>query len=328
MGRKEMKSTRRFLSRWQNCLAIALIAFFVFVALSAPILSPDDPKHPGAIKIVGRSTQLEPQPPSKAEPFGTLTKQVSVYHAVVWGTRSALVFGLIVTIIVAIIGVIIGTVSAYFGGFLSGLLMRITDAFLAFPVIAGVVLFQQLISINLYNAGLRFFNGATFMVNASGNFIDFPDKMPLFLNILQKLDPVQIALIVFCWVPYARIMHTTVLRITTTQYVQAARVSGSGHLKIMFRHLLPNSIAPVIVLAAKDVGAMVVLQAAFYFIGFGNGSPWAMILVRGRDWIYNPGGILTFWWVFLPATLAMVLFGISWNLLGDGLNDALNPRMR
>jgi peptide/nickel transport system permease protein len=85
----------------------------------------------------------------------------------------------------------------------------------------------------------------------------------------------------------------------------------------------------VIVLVARDVGGMVLLQATFTFIGLGGNSLWGMLLVRGRDWILGPGGnILTFWWVFMPATLALVLFGVGWNLLGDGLNEVLNPRTR
>ena len=94
----------------------------------------------------------------------------------------------------------------------------------------------------------------------------------------------------------------------------------------MIRHLIPNAIAPVIVMAAKDIGALVVLQTTFAFIGLGNSTPWATTLLAGRDWIYSPNGILTYWWVFLPITIALILFGIGWNLLGDGLIDAMNPK--
>jgi len=123
-------------------------------------------------------------------------------------------------------------------------------------------------------------------------------------------------------------MNTVVLRIKQTQYIQASRALGAGHSTIIFRHLIPNSITPVLVLAARDVGGMVLLQATFTFIGLGGESLWGNLLVWGRDYIITPGGLLTYWWVFLPATLALVLFGIGWNLLGDGLNDLLNPRTR
>lgn len=321
-----MRPVQRFFARWQNWLGLALVLVFVFAAIAAPLLSPEDPKKPGAMKVIGRPTVLQPQPPSQAAPLGTLSNQVSVYHAVVWGSRSALSFGLTVTLISAFIGAIIGLSSAYFGGFLNAFLMRITDAFLSFPVIAGIVMVQQLISTALYNGGIRIFFQGIGLVTPSGGFIYDPNEFPAMMTFLLNLDPTLIALLLLSWMPYARIMNTMVLRLKQTEYVQAARVAGARHGRIIIKHLLPNAITPLIVLAARDVAGMVVLQATFVFIGFGKGSPWATILVNGRDWIYSQGGILTYWWVFLPATLALVAFGIGWNLLGDGLNDALNPR--
>ncbi len=127
--------------------------------------------------------------------------------------------------------------------------------------------------------------------------------------------------------PYARLVNTTVMKIKSKSYIEAARSVGVRNGRIIFRHILPNSISPAIVLAARDVGGMVLLQAVFTFIGLGGDSPWGMLLASGRDWVIGPGGgIFAYWWVFLPATLALILFGIGWNLLGDGLNDVLNPR--
>ncbi|TLM99748.1 ABC transporter permease, partial [bacterium] len=321
-----MRSAQRFFTRWQNWLGILLVVVFVVAAIAAPLLSPNDLKNPGPMKIIGRPTLLQPQAPSQAAPLGTLSNQASVYHALVWGSRSALAFGLSVTIISLFIGAVIGLVSAYFGGFLNNFLMRITDALLSFPIIAGIVLVQQLISIALYNGGIRVFFQGIGLVTSSGGFIYDPAEFPAMMDFLLDLDPVLITLILLSWMPYARIMNTMVLRIKKTEYVQAAQIVGARHGRIIFKHLLPNAITPLIVLAARDVAGMVVLQATFVFIGFGKGSPWATILVSGRDWIYSQGGILTYWWVFVPATLALVAFGIGWNLIGDGLNDALNPR--
>lgn len=350
-----MRTLRFKFSHWQNWLAIFLVAAFVFIAVAAPLLSPNDPKNPGTVKIVRQVDDsgeffprpprksntpairlkdpaliFDPQPPSKSAPLGTLPHMVSVWHALVWGTRSALVFGLTVAVLVALLGVVIGASSAYFGGFINSLLMRITDAFLSFPVIAGIVLIQQIVTTTLFNAGLRLFTGGlggSFLTPSPSVIVmQMPENLPKILLLLQKINPILIAFILFSWMPYARMMNTVVLRNKQTQYVQAARALGAGHFRLIFRHLIPNSIAPVIVLAARDVGSMVLLQATFTFIGMGGESPWGMILMRGRDWIIVHGGIFTYWWVFLPATLALVLFGIGWNLLGDGLNDRLNPR--
>jgi peptide/nickel transport system permease protein len=322
---------RYFFSRWQNWLGLVLVALFVFIAIAAPVLSPQDPKNPGPIKLVGRISDRDPHPPSQAAPLGTLSGQVSVYHTLVWGTRSALVFGVAVAAFTAVLGVLIGTSSAYFGGFYNDLLMRITDAFLAFPVIAGVVVIQQIITIILSNVGALFLMGgmgALPAINSTGT-VYLPEDLPYWVELLNRVDPVMIAFIMFSWMPYARIMNTVVLRLKQTEYVQATRALGASHSRIIIRHLIPNAVAPAMVLAARDVGGMVLLQATFTFVGLGGDSLWGRLLAMGRDWIIGPGGnILSFWWIFVPATLALVLFGVGWNLIGDGLNEALNPRTR
>lgn len=325
-----MSISRRFFSRWQNWAGLLLVVVFIAVAIAAPILSPNDPDNPGVVKIVGRAVDHQPHSPAEVPPLGTLSSQMSVYHTLIWGTRSAVVFGIIVATITALIGSLIGALSAYFGGFVNGILMRITDAFLAFPIIAGVVLISQLVTNLLSNLGMdrsMTAAGLMYVMFSNGTFSFMIEDFPPLAVFLMKIDPVLIAFIMFSWMPYARIMNTVVLRVKHADYIEAARSLGAGHTRLIFKHLIPNSITPMIVLAAKDVGGMVLLQATFTFIGLGGNSPWGMMLVQGRDWIISAGGILTYWWVFLPATLALILFGIGWNLLGDGLNDALNPRI-
>ena len=142
-----------------------------------------------------------------------------------------------------------------------------------------------------------------------------------------KLDPVMLTLILFSWMAYARIINANMTQLKKSEYVAAARSIGAGNLRIILRHLLPNALAPAIVLLARDIGAMVVLEAAFTFIGIGGGTEWGIMLASGRDYVIGLGGNpLAYWWVFLPLTLALVLFGLGWNLLGDGLNALLNPR--
>lgn len=322
-----MRMFRSFFSRWQNWLGLLLVALFVFTAIAAPVLSPQDPEKPGTTKIVGNPRDFTPHPPSADAPLGTLSRGISVYHSLIWGCRSALIFGLLVAFFSMILGVLVGVISAYKGGFLNSLLMRGTDTFLSFPLIAGVVLISQLQTILLTNAGQFMAKPAmALFLPPTATLSQAPGELPQWLAVLQQIDPVLIAFILFSWMPYARLMNTTVLSIKNMEYIEAARSLGDRPMRIIFRHLLPNSIAPAIVLAARDVGGMVLLQATFTFIGMGSSSPWGMLLVNGRDWVISPGGIFTYWWVFVPPTLALILFGIAWNLLGDGLNDALNPR--
>jgi peptide/nickel transport system permease protein len=136
----------------------------------------------------------------------------------------------------------------------------------------------------------------------------------------------MLALMAFSWMPYARLINTNVLRLKQMDFVEAARALGAGHTRILLQHLLPNAIAPAIVIAARDVGGMVVLAAAFGFIGMGSSTLWAKMLLQSREWVIGiSGNPLTYWWTFVPATVALVLFGLGWNMLGDGLNRLLDP---
>jgi len=304
-----MKHFRRFFSHGRNWLAAFLVLLFVFVAVAAPLLSPNDPKRPGPFKIVGRPTEGMPQPPNAAAPLGTLPFSISVYHALVWGTRDAIRFGLLVTLSVACIGIIYGAVAGYAGGVVNRSMMRVADAFLAFPVIAAVVLIRQ-----IYLNALSFTNGSQ------------TTALPFIQSVLNRIDPLTLSLILFCWMPYARLVNTLVIELKKTEFILAARSIGGRPARILFRHLLPNAISPTVVLAARDVGSFVILQATLTFIRIDGNSIWGVILVNGRDWIIGPGGnVMAYWWVFLPATLAVILFGITWNLLGDGLSELLDP---
>lgn len=325
-----MKRTQTFFSKWHNWIGVLLVFSFLFMAIAAPILSPQDPENPGTLKIIGNPLrERQPQPPSTDAPFGTLSNQASVFHLLVWGTRSAVLFGLTVALLSMVIGVFIGTLSAFSNRWVNGLLMRVTDAFLAFPMIAGVVMFSQLTTILLSNAGVQsWFMGSGGMPTAMQPTLVIPENLPLWLSLLQKIDPLLITFILLTWMPYARIMNAVVNRIKNLEYIESARVSGSRPLKIIFKHILPNSISPAIIMAARDVGGVVILQTTFGFVGMGGNSPWAYTLVSSRDWIIGNAGRFDFWWVFVPVTIAIILFGIGWNLLGDGLSDLLNPHNR
>ena len=133
---------RLFFSRWQNWIGLVIVLFFVVIAVAAPRLSPMDAKNPSVIKVVGNPHDFDPRPPSDIAPLGTLSKGIDVFHSLVWGARSALLFGLVVALLSMFIGVLVGVTSAYSGGFTNSLLMRISDTFLAFPIIAGIVLIK------------------------------------------------------------------------------------------------------------------------------------------------------------------------------------------
>ena len=326
-----MKRRRRFFSRRSNLIGLGLVLFFVLVAALAPRLAPPlDPANPWPFLNYSQNFSRQPLPPAPGIPLGTTPQiqnlpqygiapgqdasyQWDVYYTLVWGSRSALRFGLVVTSATAAIGLIVGLVSGYVGGWFSLIVMRITDAFLAFPVIAGVWVIQRAFFGNIYNP---FLDPATLT------------GWEIFLRD-QRIDPILITFILFLWMPYARLMNAQVRGAMTADYMVAARSMGARGSRIIWRHLLPNTIAPAVVLAARDVGGVVVLACAFIFIGFGGNVAWGTMLVSSRDYVIGIGGNpFEYWWTFIPVSLALILFGVGWNLLGDGLNAALNPYER
>ena len=320
-----MKHILNYFSRWQNILALILVLLFVFVAIFAPQISPMDPDNPGFVKVVGRSSDYQPHPPSELAPLGTQPGQKSVFHALVWGTRGALSFGLLVAFFSAGIGILLGALAGYAGGIINRMIMRVTDAFLAFPLIAGVVFFQQV----WRNAMQNPFRLGIFYDPAKNMFVNEAFATSPFRILIENVDPLMLSFILLSWMPYARLVNALVTEVKHTEYFHAARSVGVRPVRILFKHLLPNVVNPAIILAARDVGSVVLLQATFTFIGLGGNSVWGQILVTGRDWVIGPyGNLMTYWWVYLPATLAVILFGITWNLFGDGLGELLDPFSR
>jgi len=315
-----MRGLNRFFSRWQNWVGVLLILSYAILAIAAPVLSPQDPKNPGPFLVKGRFNERQPQPPSLTNPLGTLPGQVDVFHTIVWGAGDALTFSFTVVFLTSLFGVTYGAVAGYMGGWVNNLLMRIADAFLAFPIIAGVVFFQQLVIMTISSQGGYYIQGQLFgMEEYAGE--------PSFLQTLFNLiDPLMLSLILFSWMPYSRMINAVVITLKNTEFIQAARALGATPSSVIFHHLIPNSISPAIVLAARDIGNVVLFQATLTFIHIGGNSPWGELLFIGRNWVIGPGGnLFRYWWVFVPATLAVLLFGIGWNLIGDGLSEAFEP---
>ena len=311
------KIWRRAFKRRQSIFSIGCILVMVLVAFFAPLLAPID-KNAGSpyYRIACDKLRCVPEAPSQDFPLGTV-KEYDVLHTLVWGFRQALVFGLTAAILTAMIGTILGAIAAFSGGWFDSLVMRICDGFLAFPIIAAVAMLSQVI--------------AYLDPNSWGLSLNQYEAIPAELNLIQSFimdsDPVLLALILFSWMPYARLIHAQVLQVKKKEYIDAARLLGVRKGRIIFRHILPNAISPIIVMLARDIGRMVVLQASLTYIGVADSSAWASLLTLGKEWIIGPGGnLLTRWWIYLPITLAIVFFGVSWNLLGDEINIWLNPR--
>jgi peptide/nickel transport system permease protein len=313
-----MRRFKNFLHHWRNWIGVIILIYLGSIAIAAPYLAPQaNPHNPQILLRVGKESDSQPHPPSEQALLGTLSGQYDVWFTLIWGLRQAFKFGLSVTIVAGLFGIIYGSVSAYLGGLTNNVMMRIADAFMAIPVIAVIVFIRQIIVIIVSNLGGWFTRLGVF---AQGTNIDLQQY-------LLNVDPVLWALILFSWMPYARLANASILRLRKVEFITSARALGAGHLRIILRHMLPNAISPEVVLAARDVGGMVILQATFSFIGLGGNSPWGDLLARARNWVVGPGGNpFVYWWTYIPATLLLILFSASWNFLGDSLNERLNPR--
>ena len=288
---------------------ILLVSILALVALAAPLIAPTpEGEWSGIIPRYGESPV--PTPPSAEHPLGLLPKQYDVLYGLVWGARRAFVAGLLVTAGRLLLGVALGLLSGYAGGWLDSLLMRVTDGFLSFPIMAAAMVMVSLYGVELYIA---------------------PDGVP-FLMPAREESIVVAALVIFGWMSYTRLIRGNLLTEREKEYIQAARAVGLRPVSIALRHLLPNASEGLFVMVASDIGAVVVLLTTFAFLGFFSSpfgfmeADWGQMLSAARNWIINSaGGAFKYWYTFLPVSAAIILFSLGWNPIGDSLRDSLDP---
>jgi peptide/nickel transport system permease protein len=234
-----------------------------------------------------RFWNIPQQPPSWQFPFGTDTTGGDIYSRVMWAARLDLSIALTVVASAIMIGSVLGAVSGFMGRAFDEALMRVTDVFLAFPALILAMAVAAALGRNLTN--------------------------------------LTIALMVVWWPTYARLIRGQVLAEKERLYVDAAKAVGAGPVRIIFRHVLPNSIFPVIVQATLDMGGVILTAAGLSFIGFGAGAgvaEWGLMIADGRSYLFQSPWIATF-----PG-LAILFSSLGLNLIGDGLRDVLDPRLR
>ena len=323
---------KRLMSRWQSIITIIAVLIIIIIATAAPILAPNaNPAGSPWFKVICERITCFPEPPSIKLPLGSI-KEFDVYHTLIWGFRQSLIFGLLTAFITAFIGTTLGLASAYYGGWLDRIIMRMCDAFFAFPIVAGVALFAQasiLLSISSQNQRSVLMTAADKNPNFFHNIsLAAADQVPnFFKNLVLNADPIFIALIIFSWMGYTRIIHSQVLQIKKEEYIKAARACGARNFRIIYKHILPNSITPAIVMATRDIGRMVVIQSSLTFIGVGGSSAWATLLNLGKNWIIGPGGnLLNRWWIFSADYFGSGVFRCYLGFVGDELNHWMNPK--
>ena len=210
-----------------------------------------------------------------------------IYSRVLYGSRISLTIGFIAVGIGVLLGTAIGAVAGYYGGKTDGILMRFTDMMLSFPRLVLLIVVIALFSPSIW----------------------------LVVVVLGLTG----------WMNNARIVRGEVLSLREREYIQAAKALGMGNGRIIMRHIIPNTLAPIIVSATLGIGQTILTEASLSFLGLGVQPPtpsWGNMISDGRDALINA------WWIATFPGLAIVLTVTAFNLLGDGLRDALDPRLR
>ena len=281
-----IESAKRIAYRFkQNPLSLAGLAIIlglVFVAVFAPYIA----RHPQDAGYMGEPAVDFANrfvEPSLAHPFGTDQAGRDILSRVIFGTRYSLALGLFVLTFAIGVGVPVGLVAGYFGGVVGGVLMRITDVFLSVPPLVLALAVAVPLQPSLRNA--------------------------------------MIAIAIVWWPWYARLVYGEVVSVREEQFVEASRGIGAGRIRIMFREILPNILAPITVKFSLDMGYAILIGAGLGFLGLGAQPPtpeWGTMVAEGR--VYLPGQ----WWYSTFPGLAIFIAVLGFNLLGDGLRDVFD----
>jgi len=280
-------------------MGAALIALVcVFCAAFAGWVSPHNPFDLATLEL--GDARLPPAWSAEGSSkylLGTDDQGRDILSAVIYGARISLVVGLVSVVLSVAVGVVFGLLAGFLGGWLDSFLMRVCDVMLSFPPI--------LVALLIAGVGRALFPGA---------------HESLAFGVLI------ISISLTGWVQYARTVRGSTLVERNKEYVQAARVTGVAPLRIMLRHVLPNVMGPVMVLATIQVATAIITEATLSFLGVGvpPTSPSLGTLISiGNQYLFSGE-----WWITVFPGLMLVLIALSVNLLGDWLRDALNPRLR
>jgi peptide/nickel transport system permease protein len=280
-------------------MTAAVVAFIcLFCALFAGWVAPQDPFDLATLELADAR-----QPPSWLEGgspkywLGTDDQGRDILSAVIHGARISLIVGLTSVALSLLIGVALGLLAGFLGGWVDALLMRLCDVMLSFPAI--------LVALLIAGVGRALFPNA---------------HTPVAFGVLI------VSITLTGWVQYARTVRGSTLVERDKEYVQAARLIGVSPLRILRRHVLPNVMGPVLVLATIQVATAILTEATLSFLGVGvpPTSPSLGTLIRvGNDYLFSGE-----WWITVFPGAMLIIIALSINLLGDWLRDALNPRLR
>lgn len=277
-----------------------MVLIMVCCAVFAPLIAPHNPFDPGSLNLMnGFSAPMEPNA-FTGETFwlGTDDQGRDVFSTILYGMRISLFVGAAAVLFAMVLGVTLGLLAGYLGGWVETIIMRVADVQLTFPAILVAMLI--------------------FGVAKGITPVEYRDQMAIWVLI--------IAIGLSDWVQFARVVRGATLVEKNKEYVQAARLIGRSSGAIMLRHILPNVLSPVLVIATISLALAIIAEATLSFLGVGAPptQPSLGTLIRiGQGFLFSGE-----WWILLFPSITLLALALSVNLLGDWLRDALNPRLR
>lgn len=261
-----------------------VLALVVLVALTAPLIAPHDPYNGNVLDNL--MPPMSQSMDGRDYFLGTDASGRDVLSVILYGTRISLAVGIFTVLISGILGAGLGVVAGYYQGAVDEVIMRLVDVQLAFPFILLALIIMFVLG-------------------------------PGLVNVIAVL-------IITTWPLYARVVRAEALRLRRSEYVLAARTMGASNARIIMRHMIPNALTPLIVVASAAVPQMIIFEAALSFLGVGlppSTPSWGGMLAAGRNYLAEA------WWVATFPGLAIMLTVLSINILGDWLRDRLDPSL-
>jgi peptide/nickel transport system permease protein len=281
-------------------ISMLVVLLLVIAALFAPLIAPHNPFDPGSLNLMnGFSKPMEPNA-FTGDTFwlGTDDQGRDVFSTILFGMRISLFVGIAAVLFALVLGVTLGLLAGYIGGWTETIIMRVADVQLTFPAILVAMLI--------------------FGIAKGITPVEYRDQMAIWVLI--------IAIGLSDWVQFARVVRGATLVEKNKEYVQAARLIGRGSGAIMLRHILPNVLSPVLVIATISLALAIIAEATLSFLGVGAPptQPSLGTLIRiGQGFLFSGE-----WWILFFPAMTLLALALSVNLLGDWLRDALNPRLR
>jgi peptide/nickel transport system permease protein len=285
---RELRFSLYLMSKSVTSIAGLIILAFLLILVVLPWVFAA-PNGVNPYKMPFNTDYQNPLPPGEhGYILGSGRTGADYFYGIIWGARNSMEFAIEIVLVSAIIGTILGLIAGYRGGVIDEIIMRITDVFLSIPSLVLVMAIAAILG--------------------------------------RNLESTKLALLAVWWSGYTRIIRGQVLSIRENTYIDAARAAGSGDLKIMFRHILPNSWSPMVVNATMDMGTVVLVMAGLSYLGLGaeyGTCEWGSMIQEGQRWL-----VYGAWWMIVFPGIMILLFVLAFNLIGDGLRDILDPRMR